>query len=574
MGSRGILLLVIVLVVAACSGGDATVAGESTTATQQAVPTATTGAPPSTIPPSTTTASRGPVLVPQVEVTGPEETVFDWASDRCEDENIPDIAARAFRDATGQVQLIIGHYYDYRMVGPTLDDVASDCSGPVLVSAFDPDPSRFNDSSWIAAPYTLDGQTVYALVHNEYRGDTHGGARPDQCPSGERYTCLDTSITEFVSTDGGAIYNPIEPSPNNMVATLPYVFNDEGVPSGLRQPSNIIQGPDGYYYNFSNVSDYPDEDQWVCAMRTDDLGDPTSWRFWNGTDFSGAFVDPYVDTPEPDTEKCAPLALPQLTASVQEAVVYDEVLGKYVMMGTSAAPNAPDPHWGVYYSLSDDLIHWTIRRLLLELPSYPSVGDENVDPFYAYVSILDPDSGSMNFETTNGSAYLYITHFNAGTHSLDRDLVRYPIELKYVEATAPEWDFGTDGDRQGWMAVNDLAPLAATGGSLVTESIGDDPYLVSGQLQIPAEFNRMTIRMKVSSGSDQTGQLFFGTDTRPDHTEDASLVFDVSGDAAFHDYELDLSRVAGWQGTIVSLRLDPVIEKGRKIEIDRMWFES
>ena len=37
-----------------------------------------------------------------IEVSGMEEVVFDWTNDRCEDENIPDIAARAFRDAEGR----------------------------------------------------------------------------------------------------------------------------------------------------------------------------------------------------------------------------------------------------------------------------------------------------------------------------------------------------------------------------------------------------------------------------------------------------------------------------------------
>ena len=45
----------------------------------------------------------------ELVISGPEEMVFDWTTDRCEDGNIPDIAARAFRDADGQVQLTIGH---------------------------------------------------------------------------------------------------------------------------------------------------------------------------------------------------------------------------------------------------------------------------------------------------------------------------------------------------------------------------------------------------------------------------------------------------------------------------------
>jgi len=161
-----------------------------------------------------------------LEVSGPAEIVFDWTNDRCEDENIPDIAARAFRDAEGRVQLWIGHYYNYRMIGPDLNNVKPDCTASIMRSDFDPDPSKFNDSEWLAAPYTEDGTTIYGIVHNEYRGDTHSAARPGQCPSGDRLTCLDTSVTEVISTDGGDSFHDILEPPNHMVATMPYSFND------------------------------------------------------------------------------------------------------------------------------------------------------------------------------------------------------------------------------------------------------------------------------------------------------------------------------------------------------------
>ena len=137
---------------------------------------------PQFVPLDANSASAGNVArEASVEVSGPAEVVFDWTNDRCEDENIPDIAARAFRDAEGRVQLWIGHYYNYRMIGPDLDNVKPDCTASIMRSDFNPDPSKFNDSEWLAAPYTEDGNTIYAIVHNEYRGDTHNAARPNQC---------------------------------------------------------------------------------------------------------------------------------------------------------------------------------------------------------------------------------------------------------------------------------------------------------------------------------------------------------------------------------------------------------
>jgi hypothetical protein len=569
MRFRRSVFIAVALAVMAAACSDTT--GDSTSTTGES---AATSQPPTTQAEATTTTegTPEPLLLPRVEITGPEEVVWDWSEQQCEPENIPDIAARAFRDGDGQVQMILGHYVNYRMIGPSFDELVTDCSGPILRSDFDPDHTRFDDSEWIGSPYTVDGVTVYAVVHNEYRGDTHEADRPDQCPSHERLTCLDTSLTMVVSNDGGASYQHIAPPPDHMIATLPYVYDDEGVPSGLRQPSNIIEGPDGYYYVFSNVSDYPNEAQWVCAMRTDDLSDPDSWRFWKGSDFSGVFVDPYVEDVDVLTPKCAALAREQLGGGVQESIVYDVALGRYVMFGGSELMGA-EFTWGVHFATSEDLINWTGRELLIELPGTYSVADSTSDLFYAYPSVIDPDSESMNFETSDGEAYLYLTRLNEGAYSLDRDLVRFPIKLGWVEAEIPDWQFETDGDTEGWRELFSVDPLSVSDGSLLVQTTGDDPYIGSGSITVPDEHGTLVIRMRVSGdGETDLGQVFFGTDTNPSHTEERSVDFEVIADGEFHDYELAMGDVPGWEGIITSLRLDPILDGVRTIEIDRISF--
>ena len=59
-----------------------------------------------------------PITDPGLKITGEEELVFNWDEDRCEDENIPDLAFRAFRDKNNQVQAIISSATSFRMVGP------------------------------------------------------------------------------------------------------------------------------------------------------------------------------------------------------------------------------------------------------------------------------------------------------------------------------------------------------------------------------------------------------------------------------------------------------------------------
>ncbi|HEY5776191.1 MAG TPA: hypothetical protein VIS57_08910 [Xanthomonadales bacterium] len=101
-----------------------------------------------------------------LSVTGPEEIVFDWSADRCELEDIPDVPARAFRDAEDNIQLISSHFINRRITGPDLDSLQRDCN-VVMASHMDSDPGHFNEREWLRAVYTADGQNIHALVHNE-----------------------------------------------------------------------------------------------------------------------------------------------------------------------------------------------------------------------------------------------------------------------------------------------------------------------------------------------------------------------------------------------------------------------
>jgi hypothetical protein len=381
-----------------------------------------------------------------------------------------------------------------------------------------------------------------------------------------------------ISTDGGATFHDILDPPNHMIATMPYTFNDEGVPSGLRQPSNIVHAADGYFYVYTNISDYPPTPsmfppQWVCVMRTKDLSDPSSWRYWDGESFSGSFVNPYVEPQGPDAQKCAPLESNDLSASVQESITFNTALGRYIMVGVSSSVSGP-PRWGVYYSLSDDLIHWTQRRLIKEFITTPNVGNDATDPFYAYPSLLDPDSEDWNFGTTDQDFYLYLTHLNAGGLSLDRDLVRYPIHVDLpVYAIPLPWRFEKDRDFEGWIPTNDLTSFTTQGGSLTMESTGADPSLESPRISVDAsEFDHLTITMKISQGIPTQGQFFFITDADSVYDEAKSVHFDVTSDGEFHTYELDMSALETWRGVITGLRIDPGEKPGRTIEIDSIAF--
>ncbi len=379
-----------------------------------------------------------PVPDPVLKIVGKEEVVFDWTKDRCEEWHIPDLAARAFKDGTGQVQLITSASTNYRLVGPDLNHLTPDCK-PIMTSNYNADPSMFNDAEWIAAPYMSDdGRTVYALVHNEYEGNTHVDLYPERCPSRDYLSCWYNTITLARSDNGGASYHDALPYPLHLAASLPSEYVPDAGPYGLRTPSNIILGNDGYYYTFLNAIHIKDntESQWTCLMRTRSLADPASWRFWNGTAFEGQFADPYRDPIlNPDDHTCEAIA-PDDIGAMNESITYNMYLGRYVLLGLMGDWLDGRQVWGVYYAFSEDLIHWTHRKLLVELPLPSTVEDGLTDLSYAYPTLIAPDSTSRNFETTYDTAYLYLTRHNFGHGSPDRDLIRYSVTFFPSQAEA------------------------------------------------------------------------------------------------------------------------------------------
>lgn len=370
-------------------------------------------------------------------IAGDVEIVFDWTTDRCDDEDIPDLPARAFRDSGGQVNLITTHFIGRRYIGTSLNELNHDCD-IIADSVYSADPAQYSDKEWLASLYTVDGETIYALQHNEYQGHTHSG----QCPSGDYFSCWYNSITLAISTDAGASYSNIASPPNHLVAALPYSYEAEAGPYGVFEPSNMLFADDGYIYAFIRIDDYQSERQWVCLMRTDDIAVPSSWRTWNGLGFELEFINPYLNPVDnPRAQLCSPIAENEIGV-MHESLTYNTYLDHYVLVGLSADRINGREVWGIYYSFSDDLIHWSHRQLLMEteLPWTYTRGDN--DPIL-YPSLLDPDSDSRNFSTTDQTAYLYFTQFNYnnGQMNLDRDLVRVPIEFNVLTIDAPQYEF-------------------------------------------------------------------------------------------------------------------------------------
>jgi hypothetical protein len=368
--------------------------------------------------------SDPPSDLPPLALVGPEETVFDHSRDACSPNDVPDAAARAFRDAAGRVHLVASHHVTRAMVGPSLDTVRHQCRR-VMVSGYDSDPARFDDREWLTSPYTTNGRTVHALVHNEYQGYNH----PGRCTSAP-LRCWYNAITLARSTDGGRTFTQAAP-PRHLVATVPYRYEPDREPYGLFQPTNIVYRPgDGHFYALMQAERFRAQREGTCVMRTPRLDRPTGWRAWDGEGFNVRFRNPY----EPATgtaQVCAPVSFPEL-GKMTGSLTYNTYLDRYVLVSPSGKqlPGRRGVTWGVYYSTSEDLIDWKPRQLIREavLTSSFRCGDANP---VGFPSLLDSASRSRNFETTGRSPWLYFTrfHYRDCRNELDRDLVRIKVRF-------------------------------------------------------------------------------------------------------------------------------------------------
>jgi hypothetical protein len=389
---------------------------------------------------ATGTAARAYTFGSEVRQTGLEQTVFDWTTDSCESDDIPDLPARAFRDATGQVQMIATHWVNHRARGFDLNGVRHECA-TLIASQRNSSPSAYDDLQWLASPYTIDGKTVYALMHMEYRGRDWPGQCDPNLQGADRLKCQSYAIVASRSTSYGNSYTR-QAAPEDLVATAPYAYVPDSGQSGYIQPSNIIYRPDGYYYATIGAAEYGDQARGLCLMRTRTLWDPASWRVWDGTGFTVRFIDPYVETSEsPQDHVCTPVSPQLVNEQMAASLTYNTYLGKYIAVGTGWGPDPQtgDQITGFWYSLSDDLRTWTVRRLLMRADIMSTYQCGQPDPVKD-PSLLDPTSPARNFGVTGREPYLYFTRTHVKYNStgcsltLDRDLVRIPLRFTVSDA--------------------------------------------------------------------------------------------------------------------------------------------
>lgn len=409
----------------------------------------------------------------KASVTGTVETVYDYSSQKCDDTDIPDMPARAYRDREGNVVFMASHYTSRRAVGPTLASVAHQC--PVTYSPHnDISQSSYRYHEWLWAPYTLDGSTVYAIAHSEWYGALTG----QSCAPGADWV---NALTLAVSHDGGAAFTqptdylvryPVTPWSSSFSCT-----NIRPTRYGDYQGSNIV-AKDGYYYRLFDYVPEPGSTAktGACLMRTSSLADASSWEVWNGNGYTRSKTSTCAPV---DNFAFSPSGLDWLPGSA--SLTYNTYLQSYVSLVGGVGSGTY--HDRVYFQTSRDLIHWS-DPVGIEGTSFSSK--------FAYPSLLDPTDTSRNFENTGETPYLYLTRFNNGTSGLDRDIMRVQIKFSLpsppppppplVNHTPVGWlDSVINGVARGWTIDPDASSTPLMVKFYVDGPAGTGTYLGSSE---------------------------------------------------------------------------------------------
>jgi hypothetical protein len=228
---------------------------------------------------------------------GPRVAAFDTQKESCEQIDIPDAAARAFRDYKGIVHLIASHYVTRAGLGPSLEAAKHNCQ-VVYKSPHDGNIADFNDATWLNAFYNIDGKRIVALGHMEYHGWEHLGMCASKTDS---ISCWYNVDTFNLSEDGGYHFARPKP-PGNFFLSLPYKYQPNQGPEGYSVDANIVKVGEWYYDEVYAWAWPPNcgggkgqkpclVSDGACAIRTANILDPASWRGWDGKDFTVEFVD-------------------------------------------------------------------------------------------------------------------------------------------------------------------------------------------------------------------------------------------------------------------------------------------
>ena len=322
----------------------------------------------------------------------PPQVVFNAERDRCAPIDTPDVPPRAYRDASGAVNMFALHFVNRALRGPDLASVKIDCS-VALNSSLDAEPSHYDDRRYITATWTTDGKTVSAVVHHEYHADHH-----KRCSVSSSLGCWYNSLVAFRSQDGGQTFSLSKPA---VVASAPFRANiEEGRHRGFFNPSNIVS--DGSFeYFLSATTGWAGQPYGVCLFRSSDPSNSALWRAWDGTGFTVQYRNPYG----PDFVAPKPCKIIEPFLFPVGGIVRHRTSRQWIAVWSTKGGAGVFPVSGIYYATSADLKTWSAPHLLRMTPSLLDGTCEGT--VISYPTLIDETASGRNFDDAGNEAWLY-----------------------------------------------------------------------------------------------------------------------------------------------------------------------
>lgn len=351
---------------------------------------------------------RAPVLI---RTKGAPFTVYNWSKSRCGDAYIFDAPVRALRNADRTITLTAGWMTNWLLTGKDLESLKPICRS-ILQS---PNVDR-EGGYWIEALFSAQAGIIDAIVSN----DLSAPAKHAECSSRPaKELCWKNRLLLARSSDGGASFSLVE-GDGGVLATVSNVYPDDAHGRiGAFTASNVVH-LDGQLYFMSWVGYSKPHDEGNCLFRRNSAG---VWLAWDGSEFS-------VDMRKQSERRCKFLSRDALPREVR-SLTYSREAGTWIAVFAAQLPGGSDdkPRSGFYYSLSNNLIDWSLPAFIYGGPVVPREG--GLDYVYMYPSLIDMHDASPFFEESNGEACIFFTlhHLVRGNGTMNRDLQCLPVSI-------------------------------------------------------------------------------------------------------------------------------------------------
>lgn len=320
----------------------------------------------------------------------------------------------------------------------------------------DPDPGNYDYKIWPHGNTFIgnDGD-LYSVAYLEFLGWEVWGYDSPECPNPNVGTlaeeCWMSALILVKSTDGGVTWDKAGITPSEyLVASSPYKYREQenSARHGVFFLHNGLFKIGNYYY--LDLEFWGENFKIASYARTNDITDASSWRYFDGEDFTIPNVNPYLEIVSDPSSHLPPSRDNyrldfNTNKELVEGLSYSSYFNKYIYIRERVFFGNPEVKPGIYYHLSDDGFNWSGPSLILpykgnfDKATLPEGGQRYEIVYPSLVDQVNPGGNIgehayllwVNFQSISSSGY------NASLNG-NRDVEILPISFKTHEVISLE----------------------------------------------------------------------------------------------------------------------------------------